>query len=213
MWVFKVGGSILHATSLDGSAVGLGHAFANARETLLAGLRRRPERYLLVPGGGRHADAVRVAQRIEGFDDDTAHVRSLAAMDACAVELTDLLGATARVVDRLADVRSTAAAGLTPVWAPLADLSADSILPRTWRLTSDSIAAVAAHRLGLDGVCLLKSCAVPKCASAQELVNAGIVDEEWPQWTRGIASCVLGPEVWAAAGSLWEATRRSHDPP
>ncbi len=212
MWVLKIGGSILHAAPQDGAAGGgPGAALAEARDALLASLRRRPGCVLLVPGGGRHADAVRAAQRSEGFDDDTAHVHALAAMDTCAAELADLLGAAARVIHRLADARATAAAGLTPIWAPHAELVGDQTLPRTWGLTSDSIAAVAARRLSLDGVCLLKSCAVPEGASAQALADAGIVDGEWPGWTKGIASCVLGPEAWAVPDGFWEATRRSHD--
>ena len=39
---------------------------------------------LVVPGGGAHADAVRAAQRRDGFDDDEAHRRALDAMSRMA---------------------------------------------------------------------------------------------------------------------------------
>lgn len=201
MWTLKIGGSILHAALDDGPA----RALSDARAALLMALRRDPGRFLLVPGGGRHADAVRAAQAAEGFDDDTAHVRALAAMDTSAAELAGLIGNTARVIRHLHEVRATTAAGLTPVWAPHADLAHDHTLPRDWTLTSDSIAAVAARRLALDGVCLLKRCAVPAGASAERLVASRIVDAQWPRWSQGIPSRVLGPEVWAVPDGLRDA--------
>lgn len=179
----KVGGSILHAAP--------GDPLAAARDALFEDLGRQPGRFLLVPGGGRHAEAVRVAQVAEGFDDDAAHVRALAAMDLCAREIAERLGATARVVARLREVLPLAAEGITPVWAPHAELADDHSLPRTWGLTSDSIAAVAARRLGLAGVCLLKSCAVPPHASAEDLAAAGIVDAEWPRQVAGLQGRVV----------------------
>ena len=201
MWVLKIGGSILHAASHHVSAEGSGMAFADARDALLSGLRRQPGRFLLVPGGGRHADAVRAAQANEGFDDDTAHVLALAAMDRCAAELSALLAGTARVITRLQDAPATVAAGFTPVWAPHTELAGDHTLPRTWGLTSDSIAAVAAHRLGLDGVCLLKSCTVPQGSSALQLAAAGIVDAEWPRQIDGLKAAVMALTDWATSAS------------
>lgn len=188
MWALKVGGSILHAAGSD--------PLAAARDALLHHLRSQPGRYLLVPGGGRHADAVRAAQTTAGFDDDTAHVRALAAMDTCAVELAGLLGGCARVIRRLSDAPRIAADVLTPIWAPSADLATDRVLPRNWRLTSDSIAAVAARRLALDGVCLLKSCMVTDATNAQALADRGVVDAEWPWQVAGLRSLVLGPGQW-----------------
>jgi len=202
MWALKIGGSILHAAQDHGSDDGSGKTLADARAALLEALRREPGRFLLVPGGGHHADAVRTAQLSEGFDDDTAHVRALAAMDTCAAELADLLGTTARFIQHLSDAPAVARDGRTPVWAPHADLANDHTIPRNWSLTSDSIAALAARRLGLGGVCLLKSCAMPAGVSAAELAAAGVVDAEWPHWAQGLDSYVLGPEVWASPGHL-----------
>ncbi len=216
MWALKIGGSILRIAS-GGIPIAARDALrreigaditAKIAEDLMAELKRQPGRFLLVPGGGRHADAVRAAQIAEGFDDDTAHIRALAAMDTCAAELADLLGATARVISKLADAGTTAADGLTPVWAPHAALAGDHTLPRDWTLTSDSIAALAARRLGLEGICLLKSCVVQGRASAVDLAAAGIVDAQWPRWSQGIPSRVLGPEVWAVPGGLRDALGR-----
>jgi uridylate kinase len=202
MWVLKIGGSILHAASHDGSGDGACDAFADARGALLEALTRQPGRFLLVPGGGRHADAVRSAQREQGFDDDAAHVLALAAMDLCAAELAALLGGTARVITRLADAPATVATGFTPVWAPHTELAGDHTLPRNWGLTSDSIAAVAARRLGLDGVCLLKSCTVPEGASPQQLAAAGVVDAEWPRQIEGLRARVVAPTGWATSAAV-----------
>jgi len=218
MWALKIGGSILDAALVDTPVAArdavrreIGASItAKIAVDLMAELKRQPGCLLLVPGGGHYADAVRAAQVAEGFDDDTAHVRALAAMDTCAAELADLIGATARVVHHLSDARATAARGFTPVWAPHADLANDHTIPRNWSLTSDSIAAVAARRLDLDGVCLLKSCAVPAGASAADLAAAGVVDAEWPRISCTLNSCVLGPEVWAPPGGLRNALGGMH---
>ena len=183
MWALKIGGSILHLQS--------GDPLAAERDVLFRRLRAEPGRFLLVPGGGHHADAVRAAQQAEGFSDDTAHSRALAAMDVCAGELAEILGETARVVTRLVDAPAIAASVTTPIWAPHAELACDHTLPRTWDLTSDSIAAIAARRLGLAGVCLLKSCEVPPGAAAEALATAGIVDAEWPCQSAGLRTAVL----------------------
>lgn len=205
VWALKIGGSILHAAP-DGP-------LAAARDALFEDLRREPGRFLLVPGGGRYADAVRSAQAAEGFDDDAAHVRALAAMDRSASEIAERLGATAQLVACLRDAPVVASGGITPVWAPHAELAADHSLPRNWGLSSDSIAAVAARRLGLAGVCLLKSCAVPAHASAEDLAAAGIVDAEWPRQAAGLQGRVV--ELTAlSGGSTWleEVLRRERCP-
>lgn len=194
MWALKLGGSILHLSAED--------PLAAARDLLFERLRALPGRFLLVPGGGRHAEAVRAAQQVEGFDEDTAHTQALVAMDRCAGELAELLGVGARVLARLADAPRLAATGVTPVWAPHADLAADHTLPRSWGLSSDSIAAVAARRLGLPGVVLLKACDTPPDASAERLAAAGVVDSEWPRQVAGLPWRVMGPADWTAALAL-----------
>ncbi len=201
MWALKIGGSILHATP--------GGSLADACDALIDDLRSQPAGCLLVPGGGRHADAVREAQAREGFDDDSAHVRALVAVDDCAAELAARLGSSARVVVRLADAFAAVTVGVTPIWAPHADLAGDLSVPRNWGLTSDSLAAIAAQRLQLKGVCLLKACDVPAHGSAQTLADLGIVDVEWPRWVAGLSHRVLGPGTWAARGGLQAALREA----
>ncbi|MDZ7736033.1 MAG: hypothetical protein U5P41_07960 [Gammaproteobacteria bacterium] len=47
-------------------------------------------RAVIVPGGGRYADAVRAAQAGQGFDDTTAHRRAMESMQHTAGDLIAL---------------------------------------------------------------------------------------------------------------------------
>ena len=67
MWVVKLGGSLARSEALRGWLAVLARAGRG--------------RAVVVPGGGRYADAVRAEQQRWGFDDSTAHSMALLAMD------------------------------------------------------------------------------------------------------------------------------------
>ncbi len=69
---------------------------------------------------------------------------------------------------------------LDPVAFMRLDAATPTPLPESWRITSDSIAARAACRTNADELVLVKSVQPATCGSAQELAQAGFVDEEFP---------------------------------
>jgi aspartokinase-like uncharacterized kinase len=110
---------------------------------LVAIFRQSNRTLFIVPGGGRFADKVREAR----LSDDEAHWEAIKAMDhygryisSFGLESTDLLTIPEK----------------TSVFLPYRMARHYDPLPHTWDVTSDTIAAWVAHRLGLD-LLVLKS--------------------------------------------------------
>jgi aspartokinase-like uncharacterized kinase len=141
--VVKVGGAVVRDADVLALVV--------ASVAVLAA--RRP--ILVIPGGGEFADQVRLAQQRIGFSDDVAHWMALLAMD----QLAELLGGvlpTAKVVDDAAGVQAALSMGLCPVLAPSRWMRAADVLPHTWDVTSDSVAAFVAGALDAAELILVK---------------------------------------------------------
>jgi aspartokinase-like uncharacterized kinase len=108
---------------------------------------------LVVPGGGRFADAVRDADRRFGLEAGTAHRMAILGMEQFGWLLSDLIPGAARCTDleRIATDRTSV---LLPAGLPLDEL------PASWDVTSDSIAAWVARRVGAGRLVLVKAVAV-----------------------------------------------------
>ncbi len=104
---------------------------------------------LVVPGGAGFADAVREADRRLGLRAATAHRMAILGMEQFGWLLSELIPGAERSAD-LARV----GAGRTTVVLPAA-LPLDA-LPASWRVTSDSIAAWVADRVGAGRLVLVK---------------------------------------------------------
>jgi aspartokinase-like uncharacterized kinase len=141
--VVKVGGAIIRDAGILADVL--------ASVTTLAG--RRP--ILVVPGGGEFADQVRSAQQRIAFSDDAAHWMALLAMDQAAELLADRLP-HARVVDDGAGANAALAVGLCPVLAPSRWMRAADVLPHSWDVTSDSVAAFVAGAIDAVELVLVK---------------------------------------------------------
>ncbi len=164
-------------------------------------------RWVVVPGGGPFADAVRAAQIACRFDDSVAHAMALLAMDQCAHLLCGLAPRAAPCASR-AQFDAAWAASRLPVWLPSAMLGASDDLARSWDVTSDTIAAWLAHRVGARGLLLVKSCPLPaQRQDARMLAESGIVDVGLPDFLRrhGICLDTLRRDQWA---DLATAVRR-----
>ena len=142
MWVVKLGGS-LHR---DGHLLPALKALAAVRSPVL-----------VVPGGGVFADRVRSAQRRRGFSDAAAHRLALRAMD----RMGGVMGDVAPGLGRVRALADAAGARGAAVWLPAAELDGDPALAASWDVTSDTIAALAAARLGARGLVLVKSSPLP----------------------------------------------------
>lgn len=172
--VVKIGGSLMRS---------------NAAARLLERWPRSPgTRYIVVPGGGIFADAVRTGQAELGYSDATAHRLALMAMEMSGRVLTDSkLGfVCASTLPEFADAWN---GGLTPVWTPMALVAEAPEIAQTWDVTSDSLAAWLAARVAATRLVVVKSCVVPDGMGqdAAGLATAGIVDPSFPRYVAGQA--------------------------
>jgi 5-(aminomethyl)-3-furanmethanol phosphate kinase len=114
---------------------------------------------VVVPGGGRWADAVRAAQKQEGFDDRVAHCKALGAMETFGRTMCEGRAAFVEASSEGA-IHSALERGKVAVWTPTEMVLADASIPQTWDVTSDSLAAWLAGVLEADLLILLKSVTV-----------------------------------------------------
>ena len=149
MWVIKLGGSLTEqapdASDLSNWLQMLAQAGAG--------------RVVIVPGGGRFADAVRQAQAQWGFDDLAAHNMAVLAIAQTAHLLCSLNPALVRC-DREQDLEGVLKQGSVALWSPIELQSDRADADTTWDVTSDSIALGLALRLGASRLVVVKSCAV-----------------------------------------------------
>jgi aspartokinase-like uncharacterized kinase len=157
-------------------------------------------RFVVVPGGGPFADAVRAAQNVWHFSDETAHAMAIGAMDLfgrmlCGIETGSIPCSTP---SQFEDAWSR---GQLPVWLPGIMMMAGEVqLPRSWDVTSDTIAAWLAEALRADGLLLVKSCQLPAdLKDPAVLAAAGVVDPALPGVVSrsGIAFHVVQRERWS----------------
>ena len=152
-------------------------------------------RCVVVPGGGEFADGVRAAQRRLGFSDRTAHRMALLAMQQYALLLAELAPALRPCEDE-AQITAALAAGGIALWLPSRMVEADTAIAESWDVTSDSLAAWLAHRIGARGLVLVKSAPAPgPPVSPERLATLGLVDPAFPAYAAkaGIPVAYCGP--------------------
>lgn len=170
MWVVKLGGSLCEAPQ-EGATSPL-------RDWLAMLTQVGAGRVVIVPGGGRFADAVRQAQMQWHFDDLTAHNMAVLAM-AQTAQLLCALNPALRRCDCEDQLIGVLKRGHAAVWSPI-ELQRDCADADTnWDVTSDSIALGLALRLGASRLVVVKSCAVDPRATLAQLSAAGVVDRRF----------------------------------
>lgn len=139
-----------------------------------------------VVGGGRLADEVRERECSGVIDSEDAHWQAIEAMEASATQLFSassnwsLVRSFENLLEAISEGRE-ASNRYEPnrVFLPLEWLRSTDVLPHSWDVTSDSIAATLAADLKFDEVVLLKSVdAFPEDATT--LAAKGIVDRYFP---------------------------------
>lgn len=169
--VFKFGGSLLCQPGVAAS---------------LRALRRlRPDLdTLLIVGGGEAADVVRRWDAAHSLTDEQAHWLAIEAMGLNELLLQQLL-------PELRPVRNSkqlAAAWCDGMWPLLcagcfirwAESAGAKPLPRTWDVTSDSIAAWITRIAAAQELVLVKSCSLNPKLSVTEAAAQGLVDSHFP---------------------------------
>jgi aspartokinase-like uncharacterized kinase len=160
--VVKLGGSLLGTPELQ--------AWLDMLATQSDG------RVIIVPGGGVFADAVREAQKTGGFDDIIAHHAALLAMDQYGLVLQALQPALATAASEL-EISERSWQHRAIVWLPSRMALADNDIPKNWEVTSDSLAAWLAAKIGADGLVLVKHPdVVASSLSLQQLMREGLLD-------------------------------------
>jgi aspartokinase-like uncharacterized kinase len=141
--VIKVGGSLLS----------LGDALPRS----LAALEHlSPEHsFVVVPGGGPFADAVRSVSEHHSLSPDDAHWMAILGMDQYAILLASRIR-NAELVHRRGDIARAHVRGRIPVLAPYRWLREADPLPHSWDVTSDSIAAWIATEVEAQRLILIK---------------------------------------------------------
>jgi len=142
MWVIKVGGSLLGSPELE-RWLALFAKFSDGN-------------IIIVPGGGLFANAVREAQKLSKISDACAHRLAVLAMDQYGLLLANMnpLLATARTEMEI-DERTWQHRCI--VWLPSQMVLADDAIPKSWDVTSDSIAAWLAQKINAQQLVLVKS--------------------------------------------------------
>ena len=171
---------------LGGSLAGTGQL----RAWLAVLARAGRGRAVVVPGGGSFAEAVRDAQRAQGFDDAVAHRMALLAMEQYGLMLAGLEPVLLSA-DSVVQIASTLKAQRVPVWMPSHMVLGGDDVPASWDATSDTLAAWLARVLGASSLILVKSVRVTEPhADAEELVRRGWVDPLFPRAAAG-AGCPI----------------------
>ncbi|MGQ0656990.1 MAG: amino acid kinase family protein [Chromatiales bacterium] len=168
MWVIKIGGSLRDAPELAYWLESIAEHGAG--------------RVVIVPGGGLFADQVRAAQRHWGFADAEAHHMALLAMEQYA---RLLIAIQPRLVAAAIEpeIHDALARGQVPVWFPARMIANEESIEPGWDVTSDSLAAWLAARLGAANLGLVKSIApTPGSHLASGLSAKGVVDRRFPQF-------------------------------
>jgi aspartokinase-like uncharacterized kinase len=181
MWIVKIGGSLLGAAELT--------------HWLDMIARHGDGKVVIVPGGGVFADAVREAQQASNVSDAVAHELALLAMDQFGLLLAGMNPAlaTARSELEIAE-RGWQHRGI--IWLPSAMALADSSIPQNWQVSSDSLSAWLAAKLGATQLIIVKSKALTGYANpvhVQTLVDDDVLDPQFVAFAAaaGIPSCLL----------------------
>jgi aspartokinase-like uncharacterized kinase len=156
--------------------------------------QRAGERLVVITGGGAAADLVRSLDHLYALGEERAHALALCALDFTA-HLAASLIETLSVADHPRDFPTIWGTGRTPVLAPRCYLEEDEAhrrrrLPRSWDVTSDSIAARLAERLGADELVLLKSAPLPRGANRVVAAQLGLVDPQFPKISSAVGRVV-----------------------
>jgi aspartokinase-like uncharacterized kinase len=132
-------------------------AVPQALDTVCAtiGKAARGRRVVIVPGGGPFADAVREFDRRLGLSPDAAHWMAILGMDQYAQVLAGRIPGAVLVEEPGSITQALGRSGVA-VLAPSRWMRSADVLPHTWDVTGDSIAAFVAGALDADRLLLIK---------------------------------------------------------
>lgn len=178
-------------------------AFSPHLRAWLAAIAACAGRAVVVPGGGPFADQVRTAQPRMGFDDRAAHRMALLAMEQYGCAIAGL-HAGLTPAGSLQEIRDALARGGVPVWLPARALIDEDAIAASWDVTSDSLAAWLARRIGARRLLLVKHVHVEEnTVAVADLAARAIVDGALAGFLAASDVCafLLGPQDHGALGA------------
>lgn len=167
MWVIKLGGSLANTP------------FLKAWLDTLASLKMNG--VVVVPGGGVFADQVRSCQLKWKFNDRTAHQMALLAMHQYGLMMASFK-TEFRIATRVKDIQPALANKRVVVWLPeISELDRAGIASG-WEITSDSLSAWLAGKIGAEKLVIVKSSSQSGIlADPEKLTRNGILDSAFPE--------------------------------
>ncbi len=172
MWVVKLGGSLLGSSELP--------------HWLEIMAKISDGQVVIVPGGGLFADAARESQQLSAVSDDVAHHLALLAMDQYGLLLAGMNEKLVTASSEL-EIAERGWQHRAIVWLPSKMVMADESIPKNWQVTSDSLSAWLAHKVGAKQLVLVKSTSLtsylkplhskPASIALQTLVADALIDE------------------------------------
>ena len=165
-WVIKIGGSLYASRRLQ-----------EWLDTLQA---LGSHQLVIVPGGGPFADRVRDADKQFGLEPALAHHMAVLAMQQFAYLMASLCPGLQLASSR-EEIHACWEEGETAIWEPYPLVSRQCELPKTWEVTSDSLAAWLAGHLSVTQLLFVKS--APQTLSGMtvsQLQAHGCVDAVLP---------------------------------
>jgi 5-(aminomethyl)-3-furanmethanol phosphate kinase len=180
--VYKLGGSLLTLSHLQARLATLFEQPVPLPPQ--SGKNASLVRAVLV-GGGEAADRVRAWDRRYHFSAETSHDLALQAMRLNG-RLVNAILPHAQLVSRKAAIRKASQRGALAVLDPVtileqAERESGERLPRSWDVTSDSIAAFLAANWEAGALVLVKSTAKPSDKNLKSAVRRGLVDAYFPR--------------------------------
>jgi len=163
MWVVKLGGSLLGSPELP-----------RWLDTLV---KVSDGKVVIVPGGGIFADAVREAQKLAHVSDATAHHLALCAMDQFGLLLAGMNPSLVTASTEL-ELAERGWQHRAVVWLPSHMALADETIPENWDVTSDSLSAWVARKVGASHVVLVKSKDLSLYSKSSQAALAQLVTDE-----------------------------------
>ncbi len=144
---------------------------------------------IIIAGGGPYADLVRQWDKQFPLNEETAHWMCVTSMTITAVLLHQQLPRT-RLIDDWQSLRAWVASGnqqeaaifsVEPFLKTVEPSLPGDLLPATWEVSSDSIAARVAEVLSAEELVLAKSASVSPGSDWQQLADEGFVDQHFPE--------------------------------
>jgi aspartokinase-like uncharacterized kinase len=114
----------------------------------------KKHKIVVVPGGGKFADVVRVFDQQFALSRGISHSMAILGMDQFGLLLSQIIPSS-RTIYLLDDARQLSESGAVPIFLPSRLMFQEDPLEHSWTVTSDSIAAYIASRLHISKVILV----------------------------------------------------------